>query len=136
MAKVKRIAHIAMLVEGIDRAAAFWHEALGIRPARTEDVLAEGARVAFLPLGECEVELVQPTTRDSGLARYLERRGPGLHHICLEVDDIEGMLAQLTRRGVRLVNEAPQQGAGGRRYAFVHPEATQGVLVELYEAPG
>jgi methylmalonyl-CoA/ethylmalonyl-CoA epimerase len=90
--------------------------------------------VAFLPLPGSEVELVKPTTEDSGIAKYLTKRGPGMHHICLEVDDIEGMLAQLRARGVRLINESPRAGGDGRRYAFIHPESTGGVLVELYGA--
>jgi methylmalonyl-CoA/ethylmalonyl-CoA epimerase len=88
--------------------------------------------VAFLPVGGSEIELVKPTTDDSGLARYLEKRGPGMHHVCLEVDDIEGMLADLKAKGVRLINETPEV-LPGRKMAFVHPKSTGGVLVELYE---
>jgi methylmalonyl-CoA/ethylmalonyl-CoA epimerase len=89
--------------------------------------------VAFLPLPGSEVELVQPTTDDSGIAKYLAKRGPGMHHLCLEVDDIEGMMSQLKSKGVRLINEEPRSAADGKKYAFIHPESTSGVLVELYE---
>ncbi len=98
-----------------------------------EDVPAENSLVAFFPAGESEIELVQPTTRDSGLARYLEKRGPGMHHVCLEVDDIDGMLVRLKEQDIQLINETAVSGLHGRRYAFIHPKATGGVLVELYQ---
>jgi methylmalonyl-CoA/ethylmalonyl-CoA epimerase len=82
-----------------------------------------------------EIELVQPTTADSGLVRYLEKRGPGMHHICLEVDDIEGMLSRLKEKGVQLINQTPVIGSGGKKYAFIHPKSANGVMVELYELP-
>ena len=97
------------------------------------DVPVEKSQVAFLPLGGSEVELVMPTTDDSGIAKYLTKRGSGMHHICLEVDDIVGMLKQLQEKGVRLINEEPRTGADGKQYAFIHPESASGVLVELYE---
>jgi methylmalonyl-CoA/ethylmalonyl-CoA epimerase len=100
-----------------------------------EDVPAEKSMVAFLPLGGSEVELVKPTSDDSGLARYLEKRGPGMHHICLEVDDIQGMLDRLKEAGIQLINETPVTGSGGVKYAFVHPKSANGVMVELYELP-
>jgi methylmalonyl-CoA/ethylmalonyl-CoA epimerase len=84
-------------------------------------------------LGDCEVELVMPTTNDSGIAKYLAKRGPGMHHLCLEVDDIEGMLKRLKEMSVRLINDEPRLAADGKKYAFIHPEATGGVLVELYQ---
>jgi methylmalonyl-CoA/ethylmalonyl-CoA epimerase len=96
-------------------------------------VPAEKSQVAFLPLAGSEVELVTPTSDDSGIAKYLSKRGPGMHHLCLEVDDIVGMLAQLQARGVRLINAEPRITADGKQYAFIHPESTSGVLVELYE---
>ena len=97
------------------------------------DVHAERSRIAFLPAGETEVELVQPTSDDSGIAKYLAKRGPGMHHICLEVDDIESMLSQLKTKGVHLINEEPRTAEDGKKYAFVHPDSTGGVLVELYQ---
>jgi methylmalonyl-CoA/ethylmalonyl-CoA epimerase len=102
-----------------------------------QDVPAESAQIAFLPTGDSEIELVRPTTLDSGLAKYLEKRGPGMHHICLEVDDIGGMLAQLKEKGIQLINEEPKLSADGRLYAFIHPKSANGVMVELYQvSPG
>lgn len=135
MAVVKKIDHIAILVDDLDGTLSFWRDALGLDLAGMQDVPAEQAQIAFLPTGQSEIELVRPTTSDSGLARYLEKRGPGMHHICLEVDDIVGMIAQLKAKGIQLINEEPRQGAGGRRYAFVHPKSAHGVMVELYELP-
>jgi methylmalonyl-CoA/ethylmalonyl-CoA epimerase len=135
MAKVTRINHIAILVDDLDSPLNFWRDALGLDLTHVEDVPAEQAQIAFLPTGESEIELVRPTTGDSGLARYLEKRGPGMHHICLEVDDIHGMLAQLKEKGIQLINEEPKTGSGGRKYAFVHPKSANGVMVQLYELP-
>jgi len=135
MAIVKRIDHVAVLVDDLEKTLAFWQDGLGIALSHVEDAPAEKSMVAFLPVGGSEVELVKPTTDDSGLARYLEKRGPGMHHICLEVDDIEGMLAHLKEKGIQLINEAPVTGSGGKRYAFIHPKSANGVMVELYELP-
>lgn len=133
MPKIKRIDHIAIVVEDIDAALAFWVEALGLELDHVEDIPEQKSIVAFLPTGGSEVELVKPTTDDSGVARYLQKRGPGMHHICFEVDDIEATLAQLKEKGVRLINEAPITSVDGKKLAFIHPESTHGVLVELYE---
>jgi methylmalonyl-CoA/ethylmalonyl-CoA epimerase len=133
MPKVKQIHHVAVVVDDMEKALAFWRDALGMALQELRDVPAEKSRVAFLPLPGSEVELVQPTTDDSGIARYLDRRGPGMHHLCLEVDDIEAMLSQLKEKGVRLINEDPRTAADGKKYAFIHPESTSGVLVELYQ---
>ncbi len=135
MAKVLRIDHIAILVNEMDGPLSFWRDALGLDLTHIEEVPAEMARTAFLPVSGSEVELVQPTSDDSGLARFLEKRGPGMHHICLEVDDIVEMLAQLKAKGVQLINEEPRTGHGGRKYAFIHPKSASGVMVELYELP-
>jgi methylmalonyl-CoA/ethylmalonyl-CoA epimerase len=133
MPKIERIDHIAIAVEDIEVALAFWRDGLGLELARVQEVPAEKSRVAFLPAGGSDIELVKPTTSDSGLARFLEKRGQGIHHVCLAVDDIEGMLAQLKARGVQLINETVMSGAGGMKYAFIHPKSTGGVLVELYQ---
>jgi methylmalonyl-CoA/ethylmalonyl-CoA epimerase len=133
---IKRIAHIAIVVDDIEAALGFWRDGLGLSLEGVEDVPEQRSTVAFLPAGDSEVELVKPTDDESGVARYLAKRGPGMHHICLEVDDIEAALDHLRARGVRLINEQPTHGAGGRRVAFIHPESTRGVLVELYEEPG
>lgn len=133
MARVIKIDHIAILTGDLEGALSFWHEALGMELGGVEEVPAEKSLVAFLPTAGSEVELVKPTTDDSGLARYLEKRGPGLHHVCLEVDDIEGMLQRLKEKSIQLINEQAVTGIGGRKYAFIHPKATGGVLVELYQ---
>ena len=133
MPKVNRINHVAVVVDDMQKALAFWRDALGMDLHELRDVPAEKSQVAFLPLPGSEVELVQPTTDDSGIAKYLARRGPGMHHICLEVDDIDGMMNQLKTKGIRLINEEPRTAADGKKYAFVHPESTCGVLVELYQ---
>jgi len=134
MPKVKRIHHVAVVVDDMEKSLSFWRDALGLNPSEVRDVPEQKSQVAFLPAGESEVELVKPTSDDSGIARYLTKRGPGMHHICVEVDDIQAMLAQLKARGVRLINEMPIITAAGKKYAFIHPESTGGVLVELYEA--
>jgi len=133
MPKVKQINHVAVVVEDMEQALSFWRDALGMELHGLREVPAEKSQVAFLPLPGSEVELVQPTTEDSGIAKYLAKRGPGMHHICLEVDDIEGMLSHLKSQGVRLINEEPRMGGDGKKYAFIHPESTSGVLVELYQ---
>jgi methylmalonyl-CoA/ethylmalonyl-CoA epimerase len=130
---IKNINHIAIIVPELDGALAFWEGALGLKVARTEAVPAEGVDVAFLPVGESNVELLKPTAADSGVARFLEKRGPGIHHMCFEVDDIHATLARLREHGIQLINEEPVAGHGGRQYAFVHPKSTGGVLVELYQ---
>ncbi len=133
MATIKRIDHVGVVVDDLQAALAFWQEALGLELTHIDDIPAERSQVAFLPAGGSEIELVRPTTDDSGLKRFLEKRGPGMHHLCLEVDDLEGMLARLKSKGVQLINETPMLGAGGKKYAFVHPKSAGGVLVELYQ---
>ena len=133
MPHVKQINHVAVVVDDMQKALSFWRDALGMELHEVRNVPAEKSQVAFLPLSGSEVELVQPTTDDSGIANYLAKRGPGMHHICLEVDDIEGMMAQLKSKGVRLINEEPRTANDGKKYAFIHPESTSGVLVELYQ---
>jgi len=133
MSKIKSINHVAVVVDDMEKALSFWRDALGIELQELRDVPAEQSQVAFLPLKGSEVELVMPTSDDSGIAKYLTKRGPGMHHICLEVDDIRGMLVHLQSKGVRLINEEPRTAANGKKYAFIHPESTAGVLVELYE---
>jgi len=129
------INHVAVVVEDLEVALAFWQTALGIPLQRTEDNADEAVRIAFLPLGGSEIELLQPTTPDSGIAKYLDRRGPGLHHLCLAVDDIEATLQRLRDHQMELINETPRTRPDGTRYAFIHPRSTGGVLVELYELP-
>jgi methylmalonyl-CoA/ethylmalonyl-CoA epimerase len=133
MPQIKAINHVAVVVENMEQSLAFWRDALGIELHELRDVPAEKSQVAFLPLAGAEVELVMPTTDDSGIAKYLAKRGQGMHHLCLEVDDIEGMMAQLKSKNIRLINEEPRTAADGKKYAFIHPESTGGVLVELYQ---
>jgi len=133
MSKVKAINHIAVVVDDMEKSLSFWRDALGMELHELRDVPAEKSQVGFLPLAGSEIELVKPTSDDSGIAKYLAKRGPGMHHICVEVDDIDGMLAQLKSKGIRLINEEPRIAADGKKYAFVHPESTSGVLVELYQ---
>jgi len=106
-------------------------EALGFRVEHREDVPTEHVRTAFLPVGESHLELLEPAESGSVIARFLEKRSGGVHHVCVEVDDVEAALAELREKGVRLVDETPRTGAGGCRVAFVHPKATGGVLLEL-----
>jgi methylmalonyl-CoA/ethylmalonyl-CoA epimerase len=129
---IKKINHVAIVVEDIDSALDFWQDVMGLELDHIEDVPSQASKVAFIPVGDSEVELVQPTDPDSGLGKYLEKRGEGLHHLCLEVKDIEGMLSVLKEKGARLINETPIE-LPGRKMAFVHPKAANGVLVELYE---
>lgn len=132
MTKVKKINHVAIVVNDIEEALSFWRDSLGLALDHVESVPSQASKVAFIPVGEGEVELVEPTDPESGLAKYLEKRGEGMHHLCVEVDDIEGMLAHLKEKGVRLINEEPLD-LPGRRMAFIHPKSTNGVLLELYE---
>lgn len=133
MPTIKRIDHIAIVVDDIPTALTFWQDALGLNLAHVEDVPDQESVVAFLPTGESEIELVKPTTDTSGVAKFLQKRGAGMHHICLEVDNVEEMLAQLKAKGIQLINEVPFYGTGGKKIAFIHPKSTAGVLVELYE---
>lgn len=136
MPAIQRIHHAAIVVQDMQAGLHFWRDALGLELDHVEDILEQASRVAFLPVGDAEIELVLPTTDDSGIARYLAKRGPGIHHLCMEVDDLPAMLGQLRQHNVRLINEQPIAGAGGRLAAFVHPESTGGVLLELYQAAG
>ena len=133
---IKKVDHIAVVVPDLDAALKFWVEAFGLALERVESVPREGVDVAFLPVGDSEIELLQPTDPESGVARYLEKRGPGLHHLCFEVDDIDATLARLKAAEIPLITETAVAGDDGKKYAFVHPKGTGGVLVELYELPG
>ena len=130
---VKRIDHIAIVVPNVEEAAAFYRDALGMDVGYIEEVESQHVIVAFLPAGQSEIELVEPVTEDSGIAKFLGKHGPGIHHLCLEVDDLEETLIRLKSMGVQLINETPTVGSGGKKIAFIHPHSTYGVLVELYE---
>lgn len=132
MANILKINHIGIAVSDTETASAFWSVALGLKIDHMEEVAAQKSKVTFIPLGGSEIELVQAMSEDSTIAKFITDRGPGMHHICLETDDIVGMLAQLKASGIRLINETPLSEPG-RLMAFVHPKSTGGVLVELYQ---
>lgn len=132
---VKRIDHVAIVVRQLDDALAFYRDMLGIAPSRVIDFPREGVKIAFLPLGGpngSEIELLEPTNPDGGVARFLASRGGGLHHICLEVADIDQALTDLRASGAMLLDEKPRPTAEGRGI-FLHPKGSQGVLVELVQ---
>jgi methylmalonyl-CoA/ethylmalonyl-CoA epimerase len=132
---IKRIDHVAIVVENLGKALGFFQEILGLELAGTAHEPEQRVTVAFMPVGDSEVELLEPVDAESGVARFLQKRGEGLHHICFEVTDIEAALARLKAAGVELINEEPVTNSRGWRLAFVHPKAAHGVLIELYEAP-
>lgn len=132
MFKVKKIDHVAVAVPSIDEALAKWSTTLGLSVQEREVVASQRTEAALLPVGETSVELIEPKGNE-GLAKFLEKRGPGLHHVAVEVEGIEGALAFLASIGVPLIDATPRKGARGHKVAFVHPKATGGVLVELVE---
>jgi len=132
---IKRIDHIAIAVEDLNQSLGFWDHALGLHVHQVRNVPEQAVDIAFLPVGASEVELVKPVTADSGIAKWMAKRGPGIHHICFEVDDIRQTLADLSAQGMELIDQEPRIGAEGKLYAFVHPRSTGGVLVELYQVP-
>lgn len=132
MFKVKKIDHVAVCVADLEGAAAKYREALGLEPREREVVAAQQTEAWLLPLGDSNIELISPRG-NAGLEKFLEKRGPGLHHVAVEVEGIEAALAFLKGIGVPLIDEAPRKGARGHKVAFVHPKATGGVLVELVE---
>jgi methylmalonyl-CoA epimerase len=130
---LKNIDHIGIAVANLQESLSFWETALGIELHGIEEVAEQHVRTAFLPVAGTEIELLEPTSPDSSIAKFIEKRGEGLHHIAIRVDDIEAALAELKAKGVQLIDETPRNGAGGARIAFVHPRATHGVLLELCE---
>jgi methylmalonyl-CoA/ethylmalonyl-CoA epimerase len=133
MSKIK-IDHIAIAITDMDSALGFWQGALGLDFNGIEAVPAEEVEIAFLETANAHIELVRPTTDDSGIARYIDKKGTGMHHLCLAVADIEAAMQRIADSGGELINEIPRTRDNGTRYAFVHPKSTGGVLVELYEA--
>jgi methylmalonyl-CoA/ethylmalonyl-CoA epimerase len=128
-----KINHIAIVVENVNAARQFWEVALGLEVQHTERNEEEAVEIAFLPTGESEIELIAPITSDSGVAKYLAKKGAGLHHLCLEVDDIAASLEHLKSHNIELINDNAKTKPDGTKYAFVHPKSTGGVLLELYE---
>ena len=129
-----KINHLGIATKGIDEALKFWENALGLENVHTETVEDQKVRVAMLPIGESRIELLEPTSEDSPISKFLEKRGGGIHHIAVEVENIEESLAKLKREGMRLIDEKPRIGAEGCLVAFVHPSSANGVLLELVQS--
>ena len=127
--------HIGIAVANLEEALAFYRDALGLDVSSPHEVPSEQVRATFVPVGAPALELLEPTAADSVVARFIARRGPGIHHITLRVDDLQAVLDRLKARGVRLIDQIPRAGAHGSLVAFVHPAAAQGVLVELKQSP-
>jgi methylmalonyl-CoA/ethylmalonyl-CoA epimerase len=130
MIKIKRVEHVGLAVNDCSSAASFY-ELLGLKVHCTEEVPDGGLKVAMLPVGESELELLEPVQPDSTVAKFLAKRGEGIHHLALRVEDIDGAVRELLEAGVKMIDETPRPGAGGKMVAFVHPGATHGVLLEL-----
>lgn len=128
-----KIEHIGIATNGLDEALKFWRDALGLELKEIETVEDQKVRVAMLQVGEPRIELLEATDEDSPIAKFLQKRGPGIHHIAVRVDDIRATLTRLKAEGARLIDESPRTGAGGCLVAFVHPASTNGVLLELVE---
>lgn len=126
-----KIDHLGIATKSINEALKFWQDSLGLENIHTEVVEEQKVRVAMLPIGESRVELLEPTSDDSPISKFLEKRGGGIHHIAIEVENIEAALAKLKAEGARLIDETPRIGAEGCLIAFVHPATTGGVLLEL-----
>lgn len=129
-----KINHLGIATKKIDEALKFWEDALGLENVHTETVEDQKVRVAMLPVGESRIELLEPVSDDSPISKFLEKRGGGIHHIAVEVENIEESLAKLKREGARLIDEKPRVGAEGCLVAFVHPASAGGVLLELVQA--
>jgi methylmalonyl-CoA/ethylmalonyl-CoA epimerase len=128
-----KVNHIAVVVPDLNDALDFWRDALGLSLEHQENNAEEQVEIAFLPIGDTEIELISPTTEDSGVAKYLAKKGAGLHHLCLEVADISTAMKRLTKHDITLINDTAKTRPDGTKYAFVHPKSTGGVLLELYE---
>ena len=128
-----KIDHIGIATGGIAEVANFYREALGLEIEDIEEVAEQKVRVAMLPIGESRIELLEPTTDDSPISKFLAKRGPGIHHVAIQVENIRESLRKMKEEGARLIDEEPRTGAGGCLVAFVHPSSTGGVLVELVE---
>lgn len=128
-----KVDHIGIATRTIDEALGLWRDALGLQVDFMEEVADQGVRVAMLPIGETHIELLEPLSQDSPVGKFLQKRGPGIHHVAVRVTDIRASLAQLKERGTRLIDETPRAGAGGCLVAFVHPSSANGVLLELVQ---
>lgn len=130
---ISKLDHIGIAVQSIDEALKLYQDILGLKLAETEVVEEQKVKVAFLPVGDSEVELLESTTPDGPVAKFIQAKGEGIQHIAFRVDNIEQALADLKAKGVRLIDEKPRRGAGGAKIAFLHPKATNGTLIELCE---
>lgn len=128
-----KVHHIGIATRTLDEGLAVWRDALGVEPDALEEVTEQGVKVCMLPVGDTHVELLEPLTAESAVGKFLAKRGPGIHHIAIEVGDINASLAELKGKGARLIDETPRVGAGGCLVAFVHPSSTNGVLLELVQ---
>jgi methylmalonyl-CoA/ethylmalonyl-CoA epimerase len=135
MTDIQKINHVAVVVKNLENALEFWEGQLGLKLEKIETVESMSVRIAFLPVGDSEIELVEPTAEETGTARFLRERGPGMHHLCLEVADLPVKLEDLKDKGVHLIHEVPEEMEDGRLLAFIHPRSTGGVLLELYQLP-
>jgi len=133
--RLGRIHHVAVIVEHLDPALAFWRDALGLELEVVQEMADDRVRIAFLPIGESKIELVEPTDDSTGVARFLAKNGEGFHHVCFEVANLAETLLRLEIDGIELIDTAPRKGAEGP-VAFLHPRSCHGILVELIEAPG
>jgi methylmalonyl-CoA epimerase len=131
--KVKKVEHLGIAVPNLEEAARFYQQALGLPLEGVENIEGQKVRVGFFPVGESRIELVEPAAPDSPISKFLEKKGAGLHHICLEVEDLNAALEELKAKGVRLIDSEPRPGAHGYNIAFVHPQSASGVLLELTE---
>ena len=131
--KILKIDHLGIAVKRIDDSKSFWSDILGLELEGTETVEEQKVTTSFFPVGESEVELLESTAPDGPVAKFLEKKGQGVHHVAFRVENIEEALAELKEKGIRLIDEKPRKGAGGAKIAFLHPKATNGVLVELCE---
>ncbi|MCF6461110.1 methylmalonyl-CoA epimerase [Clostridium sp. Cult3] len=130
---VNKVDHIGIAVKDLDEALKFYEEVLGIKCVNTEVVEEQKVKVAFLPIGDTEVELLESTEEDGPIAKFIEKRGEGIQHIAYRVEDIEKAIEELKEKGIRMIDEKPRYGAGGAKIAFLHPKSTYGVLIELCE---
>lgn len=128
-----KLDHIGLATQQLEDGLAIWRDALGLQVDATEEITEQGVRVAMLAIGDTHVELLEPLSRDSPVGKFLSKRGPGIHHVAVAVEDIHASLAELKSRGARLIDETPRVGARGCLVAFIHPSATNGVLLELVQ---
>ncbi len=131
--KIVKIDHLAIATTGIDDTKGVWSDILGLEFEGAETVEEQKVTTAFFPVGESEIELLESTDPEGPVAKFVEKKGPGIHHIGFQVENIEAALAELKEKGVKLIDETPRIGAGGKKIAFLHPKATKGVLIELCE---